>query len=31
MSPRSEFGIHIPFVEHLGIRLVEQNRERTKK
>ena len=25
---RPEFGVHIPFVEHLGIRLVEQNRER---
>ena len=25
---RSEFGVTIPFVEHLGIRLVEQNRER---
>ena len=25
---RSEFGVAIPFVEHLGIRLVAQNRER---
>lgn len=25
---RSEFGVTIPFVEHLGIRLVERNRER---
>jgi len=25
---RSEFGVTIPFVEHLGIRLVEQSRER---
>ena len=25
---RSEFGVTIPFVEELGIRLVEQNRER---
>ena len=25
---RSEYGITIPFVEHLDIRLVEQNRER---
>ena len=28
MGPRSEFGVSIPFVEHLGIRLVEQGRER---
>ncbi|OFZ87749.1 MAG: hypothetical protein A2V78_09035 [Betaproteobacteria bacterium RBG_16_64_18] len=28
MSTRSEFGVTIPFVEHLGIRLVEQSRER---
>ena len=28
MRPRSEFGVNIPFVEHLGIRLVEQSRER---
>ncbi len=28
MRARSEFGVSIPFVEHLGIRLVEQGRER---
>ncbi len=25
---RAQFGVTIPFVEHLGIRLVEKNRER---
>jgi len=28
MKSQSEFGVTIPFVEHLGIHLVEQNRER---
>ena len=28
MKPASEFGVTIPFVEHLGIHLVEQNPER---
>jgi len=27
-KPQLEFGVTIPFVEHLGIRLVEKNRER---
>ncbi len=28
MSSRSEFGVDIPFVEQLGIRLIERSRER---